>query len=189
MKHSDRITVLDKTEDKFDYGCMTFPPSLDDIKEFEETNKITINIFRMKGEIEVVSLQDGNVLHCRNGMINLLFVREGEKSYSIYIKKIERLMQICIQTGYKERRFCPYCRTGICRKNESFEEHHMRKHFSTTSNCNLELPEAGAKMKFKNYKDMLTRPFIVYTDFEASLIQNQRKDGKTHRHEQIATGR
>jgi hypothetical protein len=31
-KHSDRITVLDKTEDKFDYGCMTFPPSLDDVK-------------------------------------------------------------------------------------------------------------------------------------------------------------
>jgi hypothetical protein len=31
-KHSDRKTVLDKTEDKFDYGCMTFPPSLDDIK-------------------------------------------------------------------------------------------------------------------------------------------------------------
>jgi hypothetical protein len=98
-KHSDRITVLDKTEDKFDYGCMTFPPSLDNIKAFEEEMKITINIFRMRGEIEIVSLQDGNVLHCRNGMISLLLVEEGEESHSIYIKEIERLMKTCIQTG------------------------------------------------------------------------------------------
>ena len=37
-------------------------------------------------------------------------------------------------------------------------------------------------MKFKNYKDLLTRPFIVYADFEASLIKTNRTDGKTHRH-------
>ena len=36
-------------------------------------------------------------------------------------------------------------------------------------------------MKFKNYKDMLTRPFIVYADFEASLVKTHRTDGKTHR--------
>jgi hypothetical protein len=38
-KHSDRITVLDKTEDKFDYGCMTFPPSLDDIHNLKKTTR------------------------------------------------------------------------------------------------------------------------------------------------------
>jgi hypothetical protein len=59
----------------------------------------------------------------------------------------------------------------------------MRKHFSTTSNCNLELPEPGATMKFNNYKEMLTRPFIVYSDFVASLVKTQRTDGKIHRHE------
>ena len=58
----------------------------------------------------------------------------------------------------------------------------MRKHFSTTSNCNLELPEEGTTMQFVNYKDMLTRSFIVYPDFEASLVETHRKDGNTHRH-------
>ena len=57
----------------------------------------------------------------------------------------------------------------------------MRKHFSTTNNCNLELPEEGATMKFNNYKDMLTRPLIGYADFEASLVKTHRTDGKTHR--------
>jgi hypothetical protein len=136
----------------------------------------------MRGETEIISLQDGSVLHCRNGMLNLLFVEEGEKSHFIYIKKLERLMKACVPTGYQERRFCPYCRTGICGKQESFEEHPMRKHFSTTSNCNFELPEEGATMKFNNYKDMLTMPFIVYADFEASLVRTHRTDGKNHRH-------
>ena len=36
-------------------------------------------------------------------------------------------------------------------------------------------------MKCKNYKDMLTRPFIVYADFEASLVKTHRTDGKSHR--------
>ena len=58
----------------------------------------------------------------------------------------------------------------------------MRKHFSTTNNCNLELPEEGTTMQFDNYKDILTRSFIVYADFEASLIETHRKYGNTHRH-------
>ena len=37
-------------------------------------------------------------------------------------------------------------------------------------------------MKFKNYKDLLTRPFTVYADFESSLIKMNRKDGRTHKH-------
>ena len=37
-------------------------------------------------------------------------------------------------------------------------------------------------MKFQNCKDMLTRPFIVYANFEASLVKTHRTDGKKHRH-------
>jgi hypothetical protein len=43
-------------------------------------------------------------------------------------------------------------------------------------------------MKFKNYKDMLARPFIVYADFEASLVKTHRTDGKSHRHEPNSMG-
>jgi hypothetical protein len=178
---SHRTTALDKIVDNFDYGAMAFPASLEDIQQFEEDNKITINIFCMNGETEIITKQDGNVLHCRNGMINLLLVEEGEQAHFIYIKKIEHLMKSCCHEGYKDRRYCPYCRTGVWCKDETFEDHIMRKHFSTKNNCNLELPQEGATMKFKNFKDLLTRPFIVYADFEASLVKVHRTDDKTHR--------
>ena len=52
----------------------------------------------------------------------------------------------------------------------------MQKHFNCHNNCNLELREEGATMKFKSYKHMLERPFIVYCDFECSLIQTDMSD-------------
>ena len=58
----------------------------------------------------------------------------------------------------------------------------MQRHYSTTNNCNLEVPQPGATMKFKNYKDILTIPWIVYAEFAASLVKTHRTDGKTHRH-------
>jgi hypothetical protein len=117
-------------------------------------------------------------------MVNLLYIQdeEEEQGHFIYIKNIERLMKTMTHVDYKERRYCPHCRTGICCKKESFEDHLVRRHYSTTNNCNLELPPVGATMKFKNYKELLTRPFTVYADFEASLIKTNRNDGRTHRH-------
>ena len=44
------------------------------------------------------------------------------------------------------------------------------------------MPKEGAKMKFKNYKNMLERPFILYADFECSLIPTDAVD-KIARHE------
>jgi hypothetical protein len=165
-KEGQQTTALDKIEDKYDYGAMTYPASLADIQQFEEDNEITINIFKPHGANEIINLQDGNVEHCRNGMVNLLFIEEGDKAHYIYIKKLEHLMRTINQKGYTDKRFCPYCRSGVWCKDETFEEHLMRKHFSTKNNCNLELPEPGATMKFNNFKDLLIRPFIVYADFE-----------------------
>jgi hypothetical protein len=47
MKHSHRITVLDKIEDNYDYGQLSYPTSLNDIKQVEEDNRITLTIFRL----------------------------------------------------------------------------------------------------------------------------------------------
>jgi elongation factor Tu len=48
-KHSDRITVLKKVDDKYNYDDVNFPASYDDIKQFEHNNKslsFCLNYFR-----------------------------------------------------------------------------------------------------------------------------------------------
>ena len=44
-KHSDRITVLKKVEDKYKWDNVNFPTSFDDITTFETNNRICVNIF------------------------------------------------------------------------------------------------------------------------------------------------
>ena len=90
-------------------------------------------------------------------MVNLLYIEDDDtgQGHYIYIKKLERLMNTMSQADYKDRRHCPYCKCSIACKNESYDDHMKRKHFSTTNNCNLELPKHGATMKFKNYKDLI----------------------------------
>jgi hypothetical protein len=51
------------------------------------------------------------------------------------------------------------------------EEHLFKTHYDTTNNCNISLPNEGDKMAFFNYTNLLERPFMVYADFESSLIR------------------
>ena len=41
-KNDDRLSVLHKIEDKYDYSCITFPASYEDIEKFEEINRVCI---------------------------------------------------------------------------------------------------------------------------------------------------
>ncbi len=38
------------------------------------------------------------------------------------------------------------------------------------------MPDKGTKMKFKNYKNMTVRPYVVYADVESTLAKVKDKD-------------
>ena len=42
-KHSDRVSVLNKVEDKYNWEDVNFPASFDDVATFETNNKICVN--------------------------------------------------------------------------------------------------------------------------------------------------
>ena len=174
-----RTTTLAKITDKYDYTDITFPISYDQVTLFEDTNKLTINIWKLADDQKTYMHRPGNVLHCRGGMVNLLLVEseEGEEAHYIYIKKLERMLHTGTTGFYKDRKFCPFCSKTISCCEETLEEHMLSKHFSTSNNCNLELPEEGSSMSFTNHKDKMERPFMVYADWECSLIKTH-EEGK-----------
>ena len=66
-KHSDRLSVLKKVEDRYNYDNMQFPTSYDDIKTFEENNKVCVMVYttptenmiqHMKKEKDIVIARD-----------------------------------------------------------------------------------------------------------------------------------
>ena len=194
-KHCDRLSVLKKVEDKYNWEGVNFPATFEDITTFENNNKVCVNIYGHSGEREITPIRLGTIPYVKNDNINLLLVKderpkgapaagaavENENGHYLYIKKIESLLHTDRNEHYKDRAYCPYLRTVI-KKDEIFEEHLMRKHYDCHNNCNLSLPKEGTTMKFKNFKNMLERPFIVYADFECSLIPTDMSD-KIAKHE------
>jgi hypothetical protein len=182
LRNGERLTVLKKVEDKYDWTGISFPATFNDIEKFEHNNKVCVNIYGHSGDKVINPLRLGTIAYIKNDNINLLLIKdEKDNGHYIYIKKLEHLLHTVKTAYYKDRKYCPYCRKTIP-ANEIFEDHVMTKHYDCQNNCNLELPPEGTTMKFKNYKNMLERPFIVYADFECSLIPTDMAD-KIARHE------
>ncbi len=70
--NSDRLTELNKTEDRYNYNDIPYHVACDDITFFEDNNNLMINVWKMEENGNIVLLREGNVLNCRSNIINLL---------------------------------------------------------------------------------------------------------------------
>ncbi len=71
-------------EDKYDWTDITFPISFDQITTFEENTKLTMNVWEIAEDGKTYLTRQGNVLHCQNGLVNLLLIEneEGQAHYT-----------------------------------------------------------------------------------------------------------
>ena len=46
-KNDNRVTALRKVENKYDFSNINYPASLDDIRTFEKTNKVSIYVYEI----------------------------------------------------------------------------------------------------------------------------------------------
>ena len=119
--------------------------------------------------------KQGSIDYITNDIIYLLLVENEEKSHYIYIKNIDNLFNIHKCSVDKDKRFCPMCNGKI---NYSEYTKHLSDCVKFCKNSTaIKLPPAGLNiMKFKNYKNKMERPYIVYADFECSLCPSNEKD-------------
>ena len=102
--HCDRLSVLKKVQDKYNWEGVNFPAALSDVQRFEENHKVCVNIFVHEGENTIVRLRLGTIPYVKNDNINLLLIKdEDEKGHYIYIKKLETLMKVVKKSHYKDR--------------------------------------------------------------------------------------
>ena len=53
-KHDDRLSKLKQVKDKFDYTGLSYPVSFEDIKIFENNNKVSIFIYYIEEDNSIV---------------------------------------------------------------------------------------------------------------------------------------
>jgi len=165
-KNDDRLSVLHKIEDKYDYSCITFPASYEDIEKFEEINKVCIFIYTIEQE-GIITDKKGNGNYIMNDCIYLLRIENQEQSHYVYIKHIDRLFNLHHHIQDKDKRFCPICTNKV---NISEYGSHVSQCYKFAKNSTL-LELSPGEMKFTKHKNKLERPFIVYADLEGTLIK------------------
>ena len=175
-KHDYKISVLKKVEDKFNYDGVDFPASYDDIKTFEDINTVCVNVYVIGDDNSIKSDYMGNIEYIKNDVIYLLRIEDEEESHYVYIKHISRLLNLNSYTKPGDKKeFCPYCQKNISVKD--YCENHLRDCYKRAcgEGSLIKLPEEGSTMKFKNHKNKLERPFIVYADCESTLEKVDRQ--------------
>ena len=96
-------------EDKYNYEGVNYPASYDDIKIFEENNKIGIVVYAIDEQNSIIKEYHGNKEYLLNERIYLLRIEDKEKSHFVYIKHIHRLLNKNHYMTGVGKIMCPYC--------------------------------------------------------------------------------
>ena len=179
VKHSDRLSVLKQLDDKYNYDNVKFPAGYNDIKHFEENNKVCVFVYTLSSNNEIIRDFVGNPDYIMNDNINLLRIEDEDKSHYIYIKHLSRLINLNAHKSHHGC-WCPYCEKP--QPEENIKDH-IGKCYKLQFNDGalLKLPEKDTYMKFENHKNKLVRPFIIYADTESTLIKTE-DINKIHKH-------
>jgi hypothetical protein len=172
-KNCDRISALKKLEDKYNFEGVDYPTSYDDIKVFEENNKVGVVVYVIDEEKSISKEYHGNKDYLLNERIYLLRIGDETKSHYVYIKHIQRLLNKTTHVSGANKKMCPFCEKLIC--CDDFETNHIKDchRKSTEEGALIVLPGKGSVMKFKTHKNMLERPYMFICDLESTLLKKE----------------
>ena len=137
-----------------------FPTPISDIKKIEQQNDFSINAFGYDTTDGIVPLYCTKQVQVQH--INLLLIKDNEKSHYCLIKNFSRLM--AHRTAHDHTmHYCFNCLHGFQRQ-DLLEAH--------TELCcqqkpqKIEFAKKDATIKFNNKQKQLRAPFVIYADFE-----------------------
>ena len=171
-----RATTITKEDRDFelglDYEGIEFPVKISDIDKIERKNKINISVLGYKGEKQFYPIRMSKDKYDDHMELLLLGDGEGNLHY-VLIKDVNRML--CSVTKHKNKAFfCLHCLHACVSKEV------LKKHKETCLEVNgvqaTKLPKEGTKIKFKNHRNSISVPFVIYADFESILVPENKKD-------------
>ena len=160
--HPERISKLRRYEDDFDWDGMKFPALFRDIKRFEFTNEITINI---------PAFERKQIYICRKGkeydrVANLMLITDNNNKHYIAIKSSKRLLSMQNSKHKESQHFCINCLQGFAER-KSRDEHLV--YCRSNEAVRIEMPNRKPIVRYLDGQYQFKVPFMMYADFESIL--------------------
>ena len=178
VKDAQRVMKYREHVGKINCDMLEFPVkhTSSKIKQFEDVNNVSINIYRYDPKYKAAPLRISEK-QSRDKVVDLLLIedKDGNTHYT-WLKNMSHLMHGGI--GHKstiKKVYCKRCLTGF-KTEAKLDEHRLictDKGFIQRS----VFPTEEMKMlHFKNYKNKWLLPFVVYADMECKLEESDEEN-------------
>lgn len=154
----------------FPSDFLTFPVDLKSVKQFEKKTPISVNVFGYEDK-QLVPLYVSTLTYKRFSVDILLY-----KDHYYAIRNLASLVRKGTRNHRRKCFVCRMCLSYFVNK-EKFELHRnlCLNRESTSSHQPLEMPDPDdMQMYFKNYKNLVVAPFVIYADLESSIAEEQK---------------
>ena len=172
-RRATTITQKDREfEMNLDYEGIEFPVKISDTDKIERKNSISISVFGYKGKKQFYLIRISKGEYEDHMELLLLGDGDGNRHY-VLIKDVNRMLCSVSKHGHKQH-FCLHC-LHSCVSNEVLEKH-KETCLQVNGTQATKLPKEGTKIKFKNHRNSMPVPFVIYADFESILVPEERKE-------------
>lgn len=179
-QHPDRTSSYPHYTQVLSFKDIRFPIQRKDIAKFEQLNNISVNVYTIHKSKCVPNRLCKNK---KDRHVNLLLIQDRDKTHYVWIKDLSRLISKQLTNDTHKKFFCDRCLSYFY-TNEKLRQHELN--CGSVNECKVSFPEEKV-IKFKNFKNKLTAPFIIYADFEC-LVQPTLDNNKTHKHTPYSVG-
>lgn len=170
--NSTRVSSYPHFKDILNISGMKFPPSLDDIKQFEMKNEnISVNVYGLEKKQHVTGplyKTAKRKLH----HVNLLLLENNEVFHFCLIKKFERLVHKQL-TKHK-------CKIFLCEECFIYFDCEQKLTTHDCARVKTILPEPNTKLKFSHVEKTQKIPIAIYGDFESLLREYSDRSKKQY---------
>ena len=168
--HSNRVKKEDRVvAEQLNYRGIRFPVEISQVDRVEKQNEISINIFGYTNK--VIKLKSSRAKY--KEVMNLLLIDRDGKSHYVLINDLNRLM-FNITKDRDNKHFCIRCFQHF--SSDKVLMDHKEDCIVINGGQAIKMPPKGSYVEFKNYRNRLQVPFVIYADFE-SLLPSVEKEG------------
>ena len=171
--HVTRVMKYREHFGKLNCDMLEFPVkhTSSKIKQFEDVNNVSINIYRCDPKYKAAPLRISEK-QSRDKVIDLLLIedKDGNTHYT-WLKNMPHLMHGGI--GHKKAGktvYCKRCLTGF-KSTEKLDEHKLICTDKGFVQRSVFPTEEMTMLHFKNYRNKWLLPFVVYADMECKMEQ------------------
>ncbi|CAB4028816.1 Hypothetical predicted protein [Paramuricea clavata] len=182
-----RATTITQKDREFitnlDYNGIDFPVKISDIDRIERKNSISISVFGYKGKKQFYPIRNSKAKY--EDHMELLLLGDGEdNNHYVLIKDVNRML-FSVSKHTHKKHFCLHC-LHSCVSKEVLEKH-KETCLEVNGTQAVKLPKEGTKIKFKNHRNSIPVPFVIYADFESILVPEEKKVESEHSEDESST--